>query len=62
MTGKAATFFQILSIAWVMLRVPWPSLWVTVPAGILTFISGVIYIADGIRQVHASDDGRVEAE
>ncbi|HUF60500.1 MAG TPA: CDP-alcohol phosphatidyltransferase family protein [Verrucomicrobiales bacterium] len=62
MVGKAATFFQIVSIAWVMLRVPWPSLWATVPAGILTFFSGVIYIADGIGQVHASSHGRVEAE
>ncbi len=61
-TGKAATFFQIVTIAWVMLRIPWPSWWVTVPAGILTFFSGVIYIADGIGQVHAASHGRVEAD
>lgn len=53
-TGKAATVAQIVAVLWVMLNVRSPSLqWPVVIAAMLTIASGIIYMADGIRQVKA---------
>ncbi len=52
-SGKLATLFQILAIAWVMFRIPFPpAIYPTVAAAIFTVISGFIYSAAGIRQFH----------
>ncbi|HEY2711689.1 MAG TPA: CDP-diacylglycerol--glycerol-3-phosphate 3-phosphatidyltransferase [Chthoniobacterales bacterium] len=53
-TGKVATVLQMAAIAWVMLQLMFiPLTYVVVAAGIFTFISGVVYVADGFRQLGA---------
>jgi cardiolipin synthase len=53
-TGKVATVLQMAAIAWVMLQLKIPPLfYIVVAAGVFTFISGVIYVMDGIRQLQA---------
>ena len=53
-TGKVATVLQMAAIAWVMLQLHFlPLLWVVYAAGLFTFVSGIIYVLDGIRQLGA---------
>lgn len=53
-TGKVATVLQMAAIAWVMLQLRFlPLPYVVAAAGIFTFISGVIYVMDGVRQLQA---------
>ena len=53
-TGKVATVCQMCAIAWVMLQLRFlPLLFVVIVAGIFTFISGVIYVLDGVHQLQA---------
>jgi CDP-diacylglycerol--glycerol-3-phosphate 3-phosphatidyltransferase len=61
-TGKVATVLQMAAIAWVMLQLHFlPLLYVVIAAGLFTFISGVIYVRDGVRQLqlegHANANG-----
>ncbi len=51
-TGKIATVLQMIVIAWVMLQIHVcsPVYWVVL-AGLFTFVSGVSYVIDGIRQL-----------
>jgi CDP-diacylglycerol--glycerol-3-phosphate 3-phosphatidyltransferase len=58
-TGKVATFLQMAAIAWVMLQLRFiPLIYVVAAAGFFTFASGVIYVADGFRQLgeHGQSD------
>ena len=48
--GKAATAFQMVALAWVMLQLPY-SLYSVYAAGFFTLISGVGYLFDGIGQL-----------
>ncbi len=51
-TGKVATVFQMVSLAWVMLQIRAFSPLVPVTlAAIFTVISGIGYVLDGIRQL-----------
>jgi CDP-diacylglycerol--glycerol-3-phosphate 3-phosphatidyltransferase len=53
-TGKVATFLQMTAIGWVMLQITFlPLAWVVGAAGFFTFISGIIYVMDGFRQLGA---------
>lgn len=53
-TGKVATVLQMAAIAWAMLQLHvLPLIYVVAAAGLFTFISGVIYVIDGMRQLHA---------
>jgi len=53
-TGKVATVLQMMAIAWVMLQLRFiPLFYIVVAAGVFTFVSGVIYVMDGIRQLQA---------
>jgi CDP-diacylglycerol--glycerol-3-phosphate 3-phosphatidyltransferase len=53
-TGKVATVLQMVAIAWVMLQLRFiPLSYIVVAAGVFTFVSGVIYVMDGIRQLQA---------
>jgi cardiolipin synthase (CMP-forming) len=52
LAGKAATVLQMLAVLWVLIGgAPKPFLVVVVIAGAFTFISGAIYLFDGIRQL-----------
>jgi CDP-diacylglycerol--glycerol-3-phosphate 3-phosphatidyltransferase len=54
-TGKVATVCQMCAIAWVMLQLHFlPLILVVTVAGIFTFISGVVYVMDGVRQLQAA--------
>jgi CDP-diacylglycerol--glycerol-3-phosphate 3-phosphatidyltransferase len=53
-TGKVATVMQMAAIAWVMLQLKIPPLfYVVLAAAIFTFVSGVIYVMEGVRQLQA---------
>ncbi len=53
-TGKVATVLQMIAIAWVMLQFHFlPLIFVVICAGLFTFISGVVYVMDGVRQLQA---------
>jgi cardiolipin synthase len=59
-TGKVATVLQMAAIAWVMLQMRVPRLiYVVIAAGFFTFVSGIIYVRDGVRQL--SDQGHANA-
>ncbi len=52
LSGKACTFFQMVAVAWVMLQIETPSpIYAIAIAGILTAISGTVYVMDGVRQL-----------
>jgi cardiolipin synthase len=53
-TGKVATVLQMVAIAWVMLQLRFiPLFYIVVAAGVFTFVSGVVYVMDGIGQLQA---------
>ena len=54
-TGKVATVLQMIMVLWTLLR--WDARWLpwwTTSAAILTGMSGVMYVWDGMRQLSAS--------
>jgi CDP-diacylglycerol--glycerol-3-phosphate 3-phosphatidyltransferase len=54
-TGKVATVLQMVAIGWVMLQLRFlPLLYVVIAAGVFTFISGIVYVTDGVRQLQAA--------
>jgi cardiolipin synthase len=54
--GKCATFFQMITLGWVLLRIEWPPYqWPLYAAGFFTLISGIWYIFDGINQLGAHE-------
>jgi CDP-diacylglycerol--glycerol-3-phosphate 3-phosphatidyltransferase len=62
-TGKVATVCQMCAIAWVMLQlrfIPLPV--VVLVAGAFTFFSGIIYVADGVRQLQAEGHAHARAD
>jgi CDP-diacylglycerol--glycerol-3-phosphate 3-phosphatidyltransferase len=62
-TGKVATVLQMAAIAWVMLQLRFlPLPWVVIAAGIFTFISGIVYVMDGVRQLQAGGHANARAE
>lgn len=54
-TGKVATVCQITALLWVMLdiRTP-PAIWSAGVAAFFTFVSGMVYLADGTQQLHST--------
>src|SRR6266436_7602738 len=53
-TGKVATVCQMCAIGWVMLQLRFlPLFLVVIVAGVFTFVSGIVYVTDGVRQLQA---------
>jgi CDP-diacylglycerol--glycerol-3-phosphate 3-phosphatidyltransferase len=51
-TGKVATVLQMAAIAWVMLQLRFiPLFYIVAAAGFFTFVSGIIYVRNGVRQL-----------
>lgn len=52
--GKAATAFQMIALAWVMLQLPMHliPIWI---AGVLTVLSGIGYMINGLSQLHSHE-------
>jgi cardiolipin synthase len=62
-TGKVATVLQMCAIGWVMLQIHFIPLPVVVAlAGVFTFISGVIYVMSGVRQLQAEGHANARVE
>jgi cardiolipin synthase len=61
-TGKVATVLQMAAIGWVMLQLRFiPLLYIVIAAGVFTFISGVFYVMDGVRQLQAEGHAHAKA-
>jgi cardiolipin synthase (CMP-forming) len=57
--GKCATFFQMITLGWVLLKIDRPPYeWPLYAAGFFTLVSGVWYIFDGIKQLSAHEAKR----
>jgi CDP-diacylglycerol--glycerol-3-phosphate 3-phosphatidyltransferase len=53
-SGKVATVCQMIAIGWVMLQFRFiPLSYIVIGAGFFTFLSGVVYVMDGVRQLQA---------
>ncbi len=53
-TGKIATFLQMIAIGWVMLQLHFlPLTYVVGAAGVFTFVSGIVYVRNGVRQLQS---------
>ncbi len=62
-TGKVATVLQMAAIAWVMLQLHFLSLlYIVIAAGVFTFISGIIYVMDGVRQLQAEGHAHAKVD
>lgn len=62
-TGKVATFLQMAALAWVMLQLHWlPVIYLVAAAGFFTFVSGVIYVIDGMRQLQAGGHANAKVD
>lgn len=56
LVGKAATVFQMITLGWILLQIHSPSVeWPLKAAGLCTFISGIWYILDGIKQLNVHE-------
>jgi len=54
--GKCATFFQMIVLGWVLLKIEHPSYqWPLYAAGFFTLVSGIWYIFDGMKQLGAHE-------
>jgi len=52
LVGKCATFFQMVTLGWVLLKIGRPSYqWLLYAAGFFTLVSGIWYIFDGVKQL-----------
>jgi cardiolipin synthase len=53
LVGKCATFFQMITLGWILLQIEHPSYdWPLYAAGFFTLISGIWYIFDGVKQIN----------
>ncbi len=60
--GKCATFFQMITLGWVLLKIDRPPFeWPMIAAGVFTFISGVWYIFDGVKQLNVGEARKAAA-
>ena len=54
--GKCATFFQMIALGWVLLKIERPPYeWPLYAAGFFTLVSGIWYIFDGVKQLSAHE-------
>jgi cardiolipin synthase (CMP-forming) len=62
-TGKVATVLQMAAIAWVMLQLRFlPLHYIVIAAGVFTFISGIIYVMDGMRQLQLEGHANAKSD
>jgi len=62
-TGKVATVLQMIAIGWVMLQLRFlPLIIVVICAGLFTFVSGIVYVVEGIRQLQAAGHAHARAD
>ena len=51
MLGKSTTVFQMTTILWILLKWPQPQ-YIWMFAGLLTFVSGIVYLVTGSKQLN----------
>ena len=52
LVGKCATFFQMITLGWVLLKIDKPPYqWPLYSAGFFTLVSGIWYVFDGVKQL-----------
>jgi CDP-diacylglycerol--glycerol-3-phosphate 3-phosphatidyltransferase len=57
LVGKCATFFQMITLGWVLLKIDKPPFqWPMILAGVCTFASGVWYLFDGAKQLNVGEE------
>lgn len=50
--GKCATFFQMITLGWILLKIQQPAFqWPMYAAGAFTLVSGLWYLFDGLKQL-----------
>lgn len=57
LVGKGATVLQMVTVSWALLK--WPENWLlplSLATAVLTVVSGVIYVMDGMKLLSASPD------
>ena len=59
--GKTSTFLQMLTVAVVMLQWSWAE-WIVWISGVVTLLSGIGYLAEGISQLHDGGHTKPETE
>ncbi len=60
LVGKCSTFFQMIALGWVLLKVERPSyLWALYVAGFFTLASVIWYLFDGLKQLSVHDAKKV---
>jgi cardiolipin synthase (CMP-forming) len=60
--GKCATFFQMVTLGWILLQIDRPSFqWPLYAAGVFTLVSGIWYIFDGISQLNVHEQKKQPA-
>jgi CDP-diacylglycerol--glycerol-3-phosphate 3-phosphatidyltransferase len=56
LVGKCSTFFQMITLGWVLLKIEQPSYaWSLYVAGFFTLISGIWYLLDGVKQLNVHE-------
>lgn len=56
LVGKFATFFQMITLGWVLVKVDNPSYrWAMYAAAFFTLVSGLWYVVDGVKQLSAAE-------
>ena len=56
LVGKCATFFQMVALGWMLLKIERPPHeWPLYAAGFFTLLSGIWYIFDGVQQLSAHE-------
>jgi len=56
LVGKCATFFQMITLGWVLLKIERPPYqWPLYASGFFTLVSGIWYIFDGVKQLNAHE-------
>ena len=54
--GKCSTFFQMITLGWVLLKVERPSYhWALYAAGVFTLASAIWYLFDGVKQLNVHE-------
>jgi cardiolipin synthase len=62
-TGKIATVLQMVAIGWVMLQLHFLSLiYVVGAAGVFTFVSGIVYVRNGMRQLQSEGHANAKVD
>ncbi len=60
LAGKCASFFQMVALSWVLLKIEHPSYeWPLYAAGFFTFVSAIWYIFDGVNQLSAHEEKKL---